>query len=108
MRFPDVDWYCDECDAHLNYQSGFDDDRSAWACAECGHENRITADEIFDPPTSSSRTSIQANSGTEIGPRSTLLTPILILAGVIVGCSLAPSRRGSHTPARPFLKALWR
>ena len=49
MRFPDVDWYCDECDAHLNYQSGFDDDRSAWACAECGHENRITADEIFDP-----------------------------------------------------------
>lgn len=48
-RFPEVDWYCDECDAHLNDQSGFDDESSSWHCAECGHKNRIAADEIFDP-----------------------------------------------------------
>ena len=24
-RFPEVDWYCDECDADLGKQSGFDD-----------------------------------------------------------------------------------
>ena len=24
-RFPDVDWFCDRCDAHLNSQIDFDD-----------------------------------------------------------------------------------
>ncbi len=27
-RFPDIDWYCDNCDAYLNSQPGFDDNNS--------------------------------------------------------------------------------
>ncbi len=46
-RFPDVDWYCDECDEHLNEQAGFDDDSSTWSCARCGHENSISSDAIL-------------------------------------------------------------
>ncbi len=48
-RFPDVDWYCDECDAGLGEQPGFDDNNEVWECAECGHDNPISEDVIFDP-----------------------------------------------------------
>jgi len=24
-RFPDIDWFCDRCNAYLNIQPGFDD-----------------------------------------------------------------------------------
>ena len=48
-RFPDVDWYCDNCDAHLNHQSAFDDQNDVWKCVECGHKNEISANVIFDP-----------------------------------------------------------
>lgn len=48
-RFPDVDWYCDECDADLGEQPGFDDHNDTWACAICGHDNPISEDVIFDP-----------------------------------------------------------
>ena len=46
-RFPNVDWYCDECDDSLNDQAGFDDDCETWTCAECGHENSIDTDAII-------------------------------------------------------------
>lgn len=46
-RFPDVDWYCDQCDASLNEQRGFDDQRDAWRCKNCGHTNSISADQIL-------------------------------------------------------------
>ena len=46
-RFPDVDWYCDECDDWLNGQAGFDDRKDTWTCRACGHSNRISSDEII-------------------------------------------------------------
>lgn len=49
-RFPDVDWFCDRCSAHLNFQSGFDDNKYTWKCEECGHKNSISRDNIFDSP----------------------------------------------------------
>jgi hydrogenase maturation factor HypF (carbamoyltransferase family) len=47
-RFPDVDWWCDRCRAHLNDQSGFDDHRYVWPCTECGHKNSISSANIYD------------------------------------------------------------
>lgn len=47
-RFPDVDWYCDRCNSHLNFQDGFDDDKYTWKCTDCGHKNSISRDNIFD------------------------------------------------------------
>ena len=47
-RFPDVDWWCDRCGAHLNIQSGFDDHRYTWKCDECGHKNSISRDNIYE------------------------------------------------------------
>lgn len=33
-RFPDVDWYCDRCNAYLNIQPGFDDHHYIWKCTD--------------------------------------------------------------------------
>jgi hypothetical protein len=46
-KFPDIDWYCDECDAYLNDQPGFDDNCGVWVCTECGCENEISEDQII-------------------------------------------------------------
>ena len=46
-RFPDVDWYCDECDEYLNEQSGFSDQNDCWICTDCGYENSISAGAIL-------------------------------------------------------------
>ncbi|HEM3671965.1 TPA: Sec23/Sec24 zinc finger-containing protein [Streptococcus suis] len=46
-RFPDVDWYCDHCGAHLNVQSGFDDNKYIWKCEECGRKSSISHDNIY-------------------------------------------------------------
>ena len=45
-KFPNVDWYCDACDAFLNLQAGFTDQEGSWTCAECGFENTIAESEI--------------------------------------------------------------
>ena len=47
-RFPDVDWYCDRCNAHLNSQSGFDDNKYTWKCEACGHKNSLSRDNIYE------------------------------------------------------------
>lgn len=47
-RFPDVDWYCDRCNAYLNDQDGFDDHKYTWVCAKCGHKNSISATNIYN------------------------------------------------------------
>lgn len=47
-RFPEVDWYCDHCNAYLNDQSGFDDRKYTWKCRECGHKNSISRDNIYE------------------------------------------------------------
>ncbi|SDG95517.1 Sec23/Sec24 zinc finger-containing protein [Microbacterium pygmaeum] len=46
-RFADVDWYCDRCNAHLNYQDGFNDNKYTWKCTECQHKNSISRDNIY-------------------------------------------------------------
>lgn len=47
-RFPDVEWYCDRCDAHLNEQAGFDDHLPEWTCMHCGFVNKLDISEIYD------------------------------------------------------------
>lgn len=37
----DFDWYCDNCDAFMNVQPGFEGVEAVWVCAECGTENGI-------------------------------------------------------------------
>lgn len=46
-RFPDIDWYCDNCGAYLNSQDNFDDHKYTWKCTECGYKNSISRDNIF-------------------------------------------------------------
>lgn len=40
-RFPGIEWYCDNCNDHLNQQDGFDDHLPVWQCRKCGHLNPI-------------------------------------------------------------------
>lgn len=47
MRFPDIDWWCDECISSLNDQPGFTDENDTWTCTECGHVSRIASDNIL-------------------------------------------------------------
>ena len=47
-RFPDIDWWCDHCNAYLNIQTGFDDHKYIWACTECGFKNSISSANIYD------------------------------------------------------------
>ena len=47
-RFPEIDWYCDRCNAYLNNQPGFDDHSYIWKCTECGHKNAISFDNIYE------------------------------------------------------------
>lgn len=47
-RFPGIEWYCDQCGAHLNEQPGFDDHLNQWQCRKCGHINSISFDEIYE------------------------------------------------------------
>lgn len=47
-RFPETDWYCDRCGAHLNSQVGFDDYRYTWNCEGCEHKNSISSENIFE------------------------------------------------------------
>lgn len=47
-RFPGIEWYCDECGAHLNEQNGFDDHQPEWICTVCGYHNKLSYDDIYD------------------------------------------------------------
>jgi hypothetical protein len=47
-RFPGIEWYCDQCGAHLNEQEGFDDHLPSWKCLKCGFENKLSVGEIYD------------------------------------------------------------
>jgi len=47
-RFPDTDWYCDRCNAHLNDQLDFNDHKYIWKCTECGHKNSISGSNIYE------------------------------------------------------------
>ena len=41
------DWYCDNCDAHLNNQAGFTTDNGTWTCTKCGYDNDVSEDNIL-------------------------------------------------------------
>lgn len=43
----DCDWYCDQCNAWLNMQSGFTTATGEWTCTECGFENDVTSANIL-------------------------------------------------------------
>lgn len=45
-RFPNIDWYCDNCGAYLNNQKNFNDHKYTWKCKECGYKNSISWDNI--------------------------------------------------------------
>jgi DNA-directed RNA polymerase subunit M/transcription elongation factor TFIIS len=47
-RFPDIDWFCDRCNAYLNLQSSFDDNNYTHTCEECGHKNSISKTNIYE------------------------------------------------------------
>lgn len=40
------EWYCDQCDDHLNDQEGFENNNGTWECTRCGHENIISKENI--------------------------------------------------------------
>lgn len=42
-----VFWFCDECDAYLNVQEGFEKAKDRFVCKTCGFENDITKDNIY-------------------------------------------------------------
>ena len=44
IRFPNIDWYCDNCGALLNDQDNFDDSHYVWRCTECGYKSSISRD----------------------------------------------------------------
>lgn len=46
-RFPDIEWFCDRCNACLSYQHGFNDHCYVWKCTECGYKNSISSDNII-------------------------------------------------------------
>ena len=43
----DVTQYCDECDAELNRQSGFDTWSGTWICSACGCLNDVSENNIL-------------------------------------------------------------
>lgn len=47
-RFPNIDWWCDRCNAYINDQSGFDDHKYVWQCTQCGHKNSISGSNIYE------------------------------------------------------------
>ena len=42
------DWWCDECNASLNDQPGFDPNCGSWVCTECGQLNYIDENKVID------------------------------------------------------------
>ena len=45
-RFPDIDWFCDNCGAYLNQQRNFNDRKYIWKCTKCGYKNSISSANI--------------------------------------------------------------
>lgn len=46
-KLNDYDWYCDECNAYLNIQSGFTTNCGTWSCQNCGEVNYINESDIL-------------------------------------------------------------
>lgn len=46
--FDEVTWYCDGCNCVLNEQEDFDTSTGIWYCTECGYENDVSSENIYD------------------------------------------------------------
>ncbi|MBP3808687.1 MAG: hypothetical protein ILA13_09925 [Eubacterium sp.] len=42
-----VFWFCDDCEAYLNIQKGFNEKTGKWRCTECGYVSDVTEDNII-------------------------------------------------------------
>ena len=42
-----VTWFCDECNAVLSFQPGFDIKGDTWKCLRCGYINSISPSEVY-------------------------------------------------------------
>ena len=63
----DCDWHCDNCNAPLDDQDGFDPYCGTWECEECGHINQINQDNIImDLPSSIGGITFMASSNSEL------------------------------------------
>lgn len=47
FNYNNYDWYCDQCDAHLNNQSGFTGENGTWQCVKCGALNFINRENVL-------------------------------------------------------------
>lgn len=41
-----VQWFCDNCGAHLNRQEKFNTKTGKWVCSKCNYENDVTAEYV--------------------------------------------------------------
>lgn len=48
FNYNEYDWYCDNCDAHLNNQSGFTGESGSWECEKCGYINSIDSGNVLN------------------------------------------------------------
>ena len=46
-KLNNIDWHCDQCNAYLNSQDGFNTDCGIWQCEECGFSNPINEDFVL-------------------------------------------------------------
>ncbi len=48
VRFPGIVWYCDRCNDCLSEQDNFYDYCYVWECTNCGWENIISSESIYE------------------------------------------------------------
>lgn len=41
-----IEWYCDNCNDRLDFQSGFSRNCGSWTCTKCGCENEISIEHV--------------------------------------------------------------
>lgn len=41
-----IKWFCDNCEKHMNDQTGFNTKTGRWICTSCGYENDVTAEYV--------------------------------------------------------------
>ena len=43
-----ITWYCDGCGVEMNGQPGFTTSSGWWTCTECGYENDVSPDNVYE------------------------------------------------------------
>ena len=94
-----VRWYCDECGACLNYQSGFEDYYSEWMCTECCHINPINEENIYNSKDE------YENSNITNDDDDSLIGSLLVTIGLIAAVKLGPKIANKVKSSRRERKA---